>query len=57
MDIIEKIEKFLVKEEGIVAGDVATNTAQGSVDIINKDQCPDGFIWDEKKKICVKKGE
>jgi len=56
MDIIKKIEKFLVREEGTVAGDVAINTAQGSVDIINKDQCPDGFVWDEKKKVCVEKG-
>ena len=53
MNIIKKIEKYL-KEEGIVTGDIATNDAQGSVDIINKDQCPDGFVWDKKKKICVK---
>ena len=57
MDIIKKIEKYLIDEEGIVTGDVAINTAQGSIDIINKDQCPDGFVWDEKKKICVEKGE
>lgn len=55
MNIIKKIDLFLVGEEGIVTGDVETNDAQGSVDIINKDDCPDGFIWNEKKKICVKK--
>lgn len=55
MNIIKKIDKFLVGEDGIVAADVATNDAQGSVDIINKDQCPDGFIWDKKKKVCIKK--
>ncbi len=55
MDIIKKIDKFLVREEGIVAGDVATNDAQGSVDIINKNQCPDGYTWDKKKKVCVEK--
>ena len=54
MDIIDKIN-YILKEDGTVTGDIATNTAQGSIDIINKDDCPDGYIWDEKKKICVLK--
>lgn len=54
MNILEKIEKYL-SEEGVITADIATNDAQGSVDIINKDQCPDGFIWDKKKKVCIKK--
>jgi hypothetical protein len=54
MDIIKKIDK-IVPEEATVTGDVAQNTAKGSVDVVGGD-CPDGYHYCEKRKKCIKDG-
>lgn len=57
MKILEKIDKFLIGEEGTTTGDVENNTAKGSVDLIgpqdNEDDCPEGYQWCPKTKKCV----
>lgn len=52
MDLIKRIEK-IVPEDATVTGDVAQNTAQGSVDVVGG-ECPDGFHYCEKRKKCIK---
>lgn len=53
MDILNKINKLLIGDE-TVTGDVASNDAQGSVDVVGG-ECPDGYYYCERRKKCVKK--
>lgn len=55
MDILNKID-ILLTDEATVAANVAQNKAQGSVDVVGG-ECPDGYVWDAKKKVCVKKSD
>lgn len=48
--IVRKINRLLGDE--ITTGDVATNTAQGHIDVIGG-ECPDGMVYDKNKKVCV----
>lgn len=52
MDLVNKIDKLIV--DTTVAGDVAQNTAKGKVDVVGG-KCPDGMVYDKKKKTCVPK--
>lgn len=54
MDILEKIRKFL--PETTTTGDVEQNLSRGNVDVIGG-ECPDGMVYDKKKKTCVPKDE
>ena len=49
-NIIKKIDKMIT--DTIAVGDVETNLAQGSVDVVSK-QCPEGQQWCSKTKKCV----
>jgi hypothetical protein len=49
MDLLDKIDLMV---DTTVAGDVATNTAKGKIDIIGG-KCPDGQVYDKIKKVCV----
>jgi hypothetical protein len=49
MDILDKLDLMI---DTTVAGDVATNTAKGSIDVIGG-ECPKGTVYDKIKKICV----
>ena len=50
-NIIEKIDRLLIDDDSgaTVDSNVATNTAKGSVAIVGG-KCPDGMIYDKKKK-------
>jgi hypothetical protein len=50
MDLIDKLDIML--SDTTVAGDVATNTAKGHIDVIGG-KCPDGQVYDKIKKVCV----
>ena len=50
MDILDKLDKVLV--DTTVAGDVATNTGKGKIDVIGG-KCPNGTVYDKIKKVCV----
>lgn len=50
MDITSKINKILKDET--VAGDIATNTTKGNVDVIGG-ECPKGQRYCKKRKTCV----
>ena len=50
MDIINKINKLIT--DTIAVGDVESNLAKGSVDIVGG-KCPEGQKWCPKKKECV----
>ena len=52
MNLIKRIEK-MIPEEGTVTGDVAQNTAKGSVDVVGG-ECPDGYYYCPRRKKCVK---
>ena len=52
-NIINRIELFL-GEEGTITGDIEQNLAKGHVDIIGG-ECPEGYVYDKKKKVCVLK--
>ena len=57
MDIYKKIEKLLV-DTTVTAG-VEQNLAQGSVDVINKDdthKCKEGYHWCPESNKCVEIG-
>jgi len=50
MDIIEKIDKILGDQT--TTSDVATNLAQGHVDVVGGG-CPKGMRYSKTKKVCV----
>jgi len=50
MDLLKKLDIMI--SDMTVAGDVATNTAKGSIDVIGG-KCPKGTIYDKVKKVCV----
>jgi len=50
MDIINKIDKMIT--DTIAVGDVESNLAQGSVDVVGG-ECPKGQQWCTKTKKCV----
>lgn len=50
MDITEKIDKLIT--DTIAVGDVESNLAQGSVDVVGG-ECPKGQQWCPKTKKCV----
>jgi len=54
MDIINKIDKMIT--DTIAVGDVETNTAQGSIDVVGGD-CPDGQKYCPVQKKCVPMGK
>jgi len=57
MNILNRIDKLLLDDDGggaTTTGDVATNTAQGKIDVVGG-QCPKGMVYDKKKKTCVPK--
>lgn len=49
MDLLQKID---LMTDTTVAGDVATNTAKGKIDVIGG-ECPKGTVYDKVKKVCV----
>jgi hypothetical protein len=54
MDLIKKID-FILQDEmsgATTSGNVATNTAKGSIDVIGG-ECPKGQVYDKVKKVCV----
>lgn len=48
MDILDKIDLM----DQTVAGDVSTNLAKGSIDVVGG-KCPKGQVYDKDKKTCV----
>lgn len=50
MNLLDKIDKLIV--DTVVTGDIATNTAKGSIDVIGG-KCPDGMRYCKKRKTCV----
>lgn len=50
MDLLKKIDLMLNDE--IITGDVETNTAKGSIDVVGG-KCPKGQKYDKDKKVCV----
>jgi len=55
MDLIKKID-FVLQDEiasgATTSGNVATNTAKGSIDVIGG-ECPKGQVYDKVKKVCI----
>ena len=51
MDLTDKIDKLLIGDE-TMAGDVATNTAKGHIDVVGG-ECPPDQKWCPMKKECV----
>lgn len=51
MDLLKKID---LMTDTTVAGDVATNTSKGDIDVVGG-KCPDGQVYDRIKKVCVLK--
>lgn len=49
MDLLKKLDMMI---DTTVAGDVATNTAKGKIDVIGG-ECPKGTVYDKVKKVCV----
>lgn len=49
MDLLQKLDMMT---DTTVAGDVATNTAKGKIDVIGG-ECPKGTVYDKVKKVCV----
>jgi len=49
-NLIKRIDKMIT--DTIAVGDVETNLAQGSVDVVSN-QCPKGQQWCSKTKKCV----
>lgn len=49
MDILDRLNLMI---DTTVAADVATNTAQGKIDVIGG-ECPKGMTYDKIKKVCV----
>jgi hypothetical protein len=49
MDLLRKLDMMI---DTTVAGDVATNTAKGKIDVIGG-ECPKGTVYDKVKKVCV----
>lgn len=52
-NLIDRIDKMITDE--IVTGDVESNLAQGSVDVVGG-KCPEGQQWCPKTKKCVPVG-
>lgn len=50
MDLIQKLDMMV--SDMTVAGDVATNTAKGKIDVIGG-ECPKGMHYCKKRKTCV----
>lgn len=52
MDLLKRIDKMIPEE--VVSGDIAQNTAKGSVDVVGG-ECPEGEYYCPKRKKCMPK--
>lgn len=55
MDLLRKIDLVLqdqIASGATTSGNVAINTAKGSIDVIGG-KCPEGQVYDKIKKVCV----